>query len=111
MGLWEPSAFPHCALGDSRAGKQLPKVGLVAGGDARGPRDPTAPHRSDQLRALSLTSRAVCWPPLDTARTRRFSSCFPVISTGLQTSSSSPVPSWWLVPIPHANARPAKVEM
>lgn len=47
-----------------------------------------------QLCSLSLTSNTVCCPPLDTASTRRFSSCFPVISTGLQTSSSSPVPSW-----------------
>lgn len=47
-----------------------------------------------QLCSLSLTSSTVCCPPLDTASTRRFSSCFPVISTGLQTSSSSPVPSW-----------------
>lgn len=47
-----------------------------------------------QLCSLSLTSSTVCCPPLDTASTRRFSSCFPVISTGLQASSSSPVPSW-----------------
>lgn len=47
-----------------------------------------------QLCSLSLTNKTVCWPPLDTDKTTRFSSCLPVISTGLQASSSCPVPSW-----------------
>lgn len=52
------------------------------------------PQRLHQLCSLSLTSKTVCWPPLDTVKTTRFSSCLPVISTGLQASSSCPVPSW-----------------
>lgn len=74
---------------------RLPNPGRSCGGSGGAviPLGPTAASLH-QLCSLSLTSSTVCCPPLDTASTRRFSSCFPVISTGLQTSSSSPVPSW-----------------
>lgn len=60
----------------------------------------------NQLSCLSLTRRAVCCPPLDAISTARFSSCFPIIFTGLNSSSSSPVPSCRFVPIPQAYTDP-----
>lgn len=60
----------------------------------------------NQLSCLSLTRRAVCCPPLEAISTARFSSCFPVIFTGLNSSSSSPVPSCRFVPIPQAYTDP-----
>lgn len=60
----------------------------------------------NQLSCLSLTRSAVCCPPLDAISTARFSSCFPVIFTGLNSSSSSPVPSCRFVPIPQAYTDP-----
>lgn len=59
-----------------------------------------------QLSCMSLTKRTVCCPPLDAISTARFSSCLPVIFTGLHSSSSSPVPSWRLVPMPQAYTDP-----
>lgn len=64
------------------------------------------PSRHHQLSWLSLTNRTVCCPPLDAISTVRFSSCLPVIFTGLHSSSSSPVPSCMLVPIPQEYTEP-----
>lgn len=76
--------------------KPITRPGWMVGGVRAGPVIPlgSAELSLHQLCSLSLTSSTVCCPPLDTARTVRFSSCLPAISTGLQTSSSSPVPSW-----------------
>lgn len=63
--------------------------------------------RYHQLSWLSLTNRTVCCPPLDAISTVRFSSCLPVTFTGLHSSSSSPVPSCMLVPIPQEYTEPA----
>lgn len=65
-----------------------------------------SPGGWNQLSCSSLTNRAVCCPPLDAISTARFSSCFPVIFTGLHSSSSSPVPSCRFVPIPQAYTDP-----
>lgn len=60
----------------------------------------------NQLSWLSLTNRTVCCPPLDAISTERFSSCLPVIFTGVHSSSSKPVPSCMLVPIPQEYTEP-----
>lgn len=84
--LQKPPALPKSSV-------PQPRQTLWGSGGAVIPLGP-AVASLHQLCSLSLTSSTVCCPPLDTASTCRFSSCFPVISTGLQTSSSSPVPSW-----------------
>lgn len=73
------------------------------------PKDPPSfsAREGHQLSCLSLTKRTVCCPPLDAISTARFSSCLPVIFTGPHSSSSSPVPSCRLVPIPQAYTDPA----
>lgn len=67
---------------------------------------PSHSWHGHQLSCLSLTKSTVCCPPLDAISTERFSSCLPVIFTGLHSSSSSPVPSCRFVPMPHAYTDP-----